>query len=210
MKGHAQCLEFVKKFNVPLMILGGGGYTIRNVARAWAYETALAVDTKLEESLPFNDYFEYYGPDFVLDVPSSNMENLNTREYLEKTKNIILENLREVQHAPSVQLQPIPRDPYQDTKDAEQDDVDPDVRISQKDRDERVSKHMDLSDSEDEGDRRDRQSYKKTVTSSLLEPISDNGVKTSPSPPKSPKSPLKSPSKIAGAKSPSDAMDVDP
>jgi histone deacetylase 1/2 len=86
MRGHAQCVEFVKKFNVPLMLLGGGGYTIRNVARAWAYETALAVDEYLSPELPFNDYFEYYGPDFVLDVPSSNMDNLNTREYLEKTR----------------------------------------------------------------------------------------------------------------------------
>lgn len=34
--------------------------------------------------LPYNDYFEYYGPEFKLDVPSNNMENHNTREYLEK------------------------------------------------------------------------------------------------------------------------------
>ena len=50
MKGHAQAVEFMKKFNVPLLLLGtkkdfntflgGGGYTIRNVARAWTYETA--------------------------------------------------------------------------------------------------------------------------------------------------------------------------
>lgn len=36
--------------------------------------------------LPFNDYLQYFGPDFRLDVPSTNMENLNTREYLEKVK----------------------------------------------------------------------------------------------------------------------------
>ena len=49
MRGHAQCVEFMKKFNVPLMILGGGGYTIRNVARTWTYETAVAVDMPLAE-----------------------------------------------------------------------------------------------------------------------------------------------------------------
>ena len=42
-KGHAYPLEFLKKFNVPLILLGGGGYTIRNVARAWTYETAMAL-----------------------------------------------------------------------------------------------------------------------------------------------------------------------
>jgi histone deacetylase 1/2 len=51
MKGHAQCVEFIKKFNVPFLLLGGGGYTIRNVARAWAYETALAVNEKLPEGI---------------------------------------------------------------------------------------------------------------------------------------------------------------
>lgn len=40
LSGHANCVEFVKKFNLPLMVLGGGGYTIRNVARCWAKETA--------------------------------------------------------------------------------------------------------------------------------------------------------------------------
>ena len=41
--GHAKCLEFVKKFNIPILMLGGGGYTIRNVARCWTYETAVAL-----------------------------------------------------------------------------------------------------------------------------------------------------------------------
>lgn len=40
-KGHADCLRFLRSFNVPLMVLGGGGYTIRNVARCWCYEVCL-------------------------------------------------------------------------------------------------------------------------------------------------------------------------
>jgi hypothetical protein len=36
-----RCLEFVQNFNLPLMVLGGGGYTVRNVARCWAYEIGL-------------------------------------------------------------------------------------------------------------------------------------------------------------------------
>lgn len=39
-EGHAACLKFMQSFNVPMLVLGGGGYTIRNVARCWTYETA--------------------------------------------------------------------------------------------------------------------------------------------------------------------------
>lgn len=45
--GHAQCVNFVKKFNLPLLVLGGGGYTIRNVARCWTFETAVALDSDI-------------------------------------------------------------------------------------------------------------------------------------------------------------------
>lgn len=41
-KGHADCLRFLRSFNVPLMVLGGGGYTIRNVARCWCYEVSFS------------------------------------------------------------------------------------------------------------------------------------------------------------------------
>lgn len=33
--GHAACVDFLKSFHKPLLLLGGGGYTIRNVARCW-------------------------------------------------------------------------------------------------------------------------------------------------------------------------------
>ena len=111
-RGHARCVEFVKKFNVPLMILGGGGYTIRNVARAWAYETAICLDRQIADEIPFNDYFEYYGPDYSINVPSNNMVNLNTPEYLDKCKQKIMENLRHCEFAPSVQIQDVPRDMF--------------------------------------------------------------------------------------------------
>ena len=42
--GHAECVDFVRRYNLPLLLLGGGGYTIRNVARCWTYETAVALN----------------------------------------------------------------------------------------------------------------------------------------------------------------------
>lgn len=36
--------------------------------------------------LPYNDYFEYYGPDFKLHISPSNMTNHNNVEYLDRVK----------------------------------------------------------------------------------------------------------------------------
>lgn len=58
MEGHANCVKFVKKFGRPTMLLGGGGYSIRNVARTWAFETAHAVGDSVSKVLPFSDYYE--------------------------------------------------------------------------------------------------------------------------------------------------------
>lgn len=33
LNGHAHCVEYIKRFNIPLVVLGGGGYTVKNVAR---------------------------------------------------------------------------------------------------------------------------------------------------------------------------------
>lgn len=58
-----------------------------------------------------NEYYEYFGPTYQLDVPQSNTDDLNTREYLEKIKAQVLENLRHTTGnggggaAPSVQMQ---------------------------------------------------------------------------------------------------------
>ena len=41
LRGHAKCVDYVKGFHVPTLVLGGGGYTVRNVARCWTYETAV-------------------------------------------------------------------------------------------------------------------------------------------------------------------------
>ena len=127
LKGHGKCLEFLRQYNVPLLLLGGGGYTIRNVARCWTYETSLALNSEISNSkflatapetgmlplslvLPYNDYYEYFGPDFKLHILPSNMVNHNNKEYLDKIKVQLLKNLKELTFVPSVQMQPVPPD----------------------------------------------------------------------------------------------------
>lgn len=54
--GHARAVEFVKSFGRHLLVLGGGGYTIRNVARCWTYETAVLLESPVSDTLPWNEY----------------------------------------------------------------------------------------------------------------------------------------------------------
>lgn len=50
-----------------------------------------------QDKLPFNDYFEYFGPEYKLHLPVSNMENLNTPKYLDEMRTEVLSILDEVQ-----------------------------------------------------------------------------------------------------------------
>ncbi|KAK5092692.1 histone deacetylase [Exophiala xenobiotica] len=155
MKGHANCVNFVKSYNLPTLILGGGGYTMRNVARTWAYETGCLVGDDMSANLPYNDYYEYYAPDYELDVRPSNMDNANSKEYLDKILKTVLENLKRTQHAPSVQMTDVPPSlAMNDEDEAALDDLDedenPDKRVTQRRFDKRVEKNGELSDSEDE------------------------------------------------------------
>ncbi|KAL1178214.1 hypothetical protein V6Z11_A03G082800 [Gossypium hirsutum] len=119
-KGHADCLRFLRSFNVPLMVLGGGGYTIRNVARCWCYETAVAVGVEPDNKLPYNEYYEYFGPDYTLHVEVGSMENLNAPRDMEKIRNMLLEQLSRLSHAPSVPFQTTPST-IQPPEEAEED-----------------------------------------------------------------------------------------
>ncbi|EUC67116.1 histone deacetylase [Rhizoctonia solani AG-3 Rhs1AP] len=163
MRGHANCVKFVKSFGLPLLLLGGGGYTMRNVSRCWAYETGLAAGVELGSEIPVNEYYEYFGPDYKLDVRQSNMEDMNTREYLERIKGIVMDNVRKVGGPPSVQMTDIPRtaDDYVDDN-ADEDMDDPNERIPMRQRQKMIQPDMELSDSEDEGEggRRNHQSNK--------------------------------------------------
>ncbi|KAK4094600.1 hypothetical protein Purlil1_1205 [Purpureocillium lilacinum] len=157
MDGHANCVNYVKSFNLPTLVLGGGGYTMRNVARTWAYETGVLVGQDMERTLPYNEYYEYYAPDFELNVRSSNMENSNSREYLEKITAAVIDNLRQTGPAPSVQMQDVPRKPFggmTDEEEAELDDLDEDenkdVRMTEHRWDKHVTNDADFEASDDE------------------------------------------------------------
>ncbi|EMS54283.1 putative histone deacetylase 19 [Triticum urartu] len=123
-KGHAECVRFMRSFNVPVLLLGGGGYTIRNVARCWCYETGVALGHELTDKMPLNEYYEYFGPDYTLHVAPSNMENKNTHRHLDEIRSRLLENLTKLRHAPSVQFQERPPEAEQPEQDEDQENPD--------------------------------------------------------------------------------------
>ncbi|RKF59155.1 Histone deacetylase RPD3 [Golovinomyces cichoracearum] len=157
MRGHANCVKFVKSFNVPTLVLGGGGYTMRNVARTWAFETGVLVGQELSSTLPYNEYYEYYGPDYELDVRASNMENANSKEYLKKITDQVIENLKKTTFAPSVQLTEVPRTTILGGTEEDEniandmdEDENKDVRTTKRQFDARVSRDDEFEESGDE------------------------------------------------------------
>ncbi|CDW52724.1 histone deacetylase [Trichuris trichiura] len=103
-KGHGKCVEFVRKQNLPMLMLGGGGYTPRNVARCWAYETSVALGVSIPNKLPFNDYFDYYEPDHMLQIVPSCMTDHNSDEYLHKVMVKLDEYLSHLPCSPGVPI----------------------------------------------------------------------------------------------------------
>ncbi|ORY75298.1 hypothetical protein BCR35DRAFT_306266 [Leucosporidium creatinivorum] len=111
---HGECVRFIKSFGLPLLVVGGGGYTIKNVSRCWTYETAVLLDLhqSLPSSLPNTAYDDFFAPDWKLhpDLAAgrNRVENLNTRKGLERIRVGVLERLRYMHGAPSVGMVEIP------------------------------------------------------------------------------------------------------
>ena len=84
------------------------------------------------------------------------MDNANSREYLEKIRIQVLENLKKTAFAPSVQLTDVPReglgmdDEDEAILDDQDEDENPDQRTTQRRRDKQVEQNGDSSDGEDE------------------------------------------------------------
>ncbi|KAK3356146.1 histone deacetylase phd1 [Neurospora tetraspora] len=116
-QGHGACAKFCKTFGIPMIMFGGGGYTPRNVARAWAYETSVAIDVDekinkiIPEHTPWRKHFvqEELFPSLeqILGEPRANR---NSQKRLQEIIQHVHEQLRFVNAAPSVQQQVIPPD----------------------------------------------------------------------------------------------------
>ena len=126
-EAHGACVELCRSFDLPLLLLGGGGYTARNVARLWTHETALATDTVLKNELPahvpYRQAFEGAGKGDGLLYPNlsdvKHHNNDHDETYLENQRRRIFEQLRYLKGAPSVEMQRMPRGLWKVREDVE-------------------------------------------------------------------------------------------
>ena len=108
-KGHGECVKRMMDYGVPLMLLGGGGYTVHNVARLWAYETGLAVGEELDGYIPKSDrFYEAYQPDSKLHFSIKPVKNKNTPEYLNEVREKTFEHIRMLEANPGPPFHHIP------------------------------------------------------------------------------------------------------
>ncbi|CEL99810.1 unnamed protein product [Vitrella brassicaformis CCMP3155] len=123
-QGHAACVKHCQSFNIPLLVLGGGGYTIRNVARCWTYETGVILgdENNMDNQIPTNDFYEYFHPSYELLLPAGGtVVNQNPKDHLQKTKQRVFENLGFLEHAPGVQFSHVPPDFFDDNDDEDEE-----------------------------------------------------------------------------------------
>jgi histone deacetylase 1/2 len=151
LKGHGECVRIVKGFGKPLLVLGGGGYNIRNVSRCWAYETSVLLETNLDNNIPFNDYISYYAPDYNLHLNPSEMDNFNSKSRLKELRTSVLMHLSTIEHAPSVQMHQVPSDFFLDDS-IEEDEEDLDTRIPEGAMDEQAQMEAEFYENDQDQD----------------------------------------------------------
>lgn len=89
-----------------MLVVGGGGYTPRNVSRLWTYETGLLNGVLLKPNIPAEIPFrDWFGPDYSLHPTLDDLyENKNSKKFLENIRIRCLENIKYLQGAPSVRM----------------------------------------------------------------------------------------------------------
>ncbi|PBK60771.1 Arginase/deacetylase [Armillaria solidipes] len=105
--------SYLRKENVPLILLDGGGYTVKNVARTRSYEaaSALGIEDTIDPNLPRNEYFEWFGPRYRLEVVASNIEDMHVKDgSLEQVRVNALEHVRELNNTPFVDMHDTPKE----------------------------------------------------------------------------------------------------
>jgi histone deacetylase 1/2 len=99
-EGHAEAVAYVHSFGLPTLVLGGGGYTKTNVARAWTLDTAALLGVAPPDALPEHPFSGYYTPERLRYSPPPVFQDLNQRAELERVRAAVLENLRHLRGAP--------------------------------------------------------------------------------------------------------------
>lgn len=119
-RAHGECLSYIQATGLPLLVVGGGGYTARNVARLWCHETSLIVGADLRDELPAHVPYRqaFTGPDNgdgllypeLHNIEGRRHRNEHTEQYLQEIVRKLHEQLRYMEGAPSVAMRAMPAD----------------------------------------------------------------------------------------------------
>ena len=167
---HGECVNFVRKYGVPLLVLGGGGYTIKNVSRCWTYETSVLVGAEVPDELPQTVYDAFFADShWKLHPPlTGKVDNQNTASSLKRITMNIRNKLRFLQGAPSVAMQEIPPDLQglldDEERNAEEHDEEKGTGQAGESRNDRHTGRAELYDGDDDNDADDTLPHPRTRT----------------------------------------------
>jgi len=84
-KSYTGSLEEVRRAlpGVPVLLLGGGGYSQYNVARAWATLTYVAAEMTVPDMVPEHEFFEEYSPGYSFALRCSYRPDRNLPAYIQ-------------------------------------------------------------------------------------------------------------------------------
>jgi hypothetical protein len=109
---HGECVDHVRRCGVPLLVLGGGGYTIKNVSRCWTYETSVLVGADVPNELPRTVYDSFYRDSRWKLHPelTGRVDNQNSGPSIQRIISAVRTKLRYLKGAPSVEMKELPPD----------------------------------------------------------------------------------------------------
>merc|ERR1712136_466068 len=85
-------IRYILKWDLPTLLLGGGGYHEANVARCWTRVTAAVLGKPLPDDIPEEDpFYLHYSPTMEFAVDRGCRKDANTQEYLDVTVKSILQ-----------------------------------------------------------------------------------------------------------------------
>ncbi|KAG5480156.1 hypothetical protein CUR178_06209 [Leishmania enriettii] len=107
--GHGQCVQAVRDLGIPMLALGGGGYTVRNVAKLWAYETSILTGHPLPPNtvlsvtdMPLSGWLFQDSP--LLIVAQDRSNHVLPGLHCQRAYQMITEQID--RHVPHIQLHP--------------------------------------------------------------------------------------------------------
>uniref|UniRef100_A0A8C5S449 Histone deacetylase 8 n=1 Tax=Laticauda laticaudata TaxID=8630 RepID=A0A8C5S449_LATLA len=95
-EGIGKCLNYVLQWQLPTLILGGGGYHLANTARCWTYLTGVILGKTLPSEIPDHEFFTEYGPDYVLEITPSCRPDRNEPQRIQEILGCVKGHLKHV------------------------------------------------------------------------------------------------------------------